>query len=193
MPYKIAIVGSGRGSNAHALLKAESNGTLGEAEIVGILSDREDSGILKHARDFEKAARYERYSRKTGDAAYLGILDSWAPDLVVLAGFMRIVGNGLLERWEGKLINLHPSLLPSFKGLDAIGQAWTYGVKVSGCTVHWVNADLDGGCVIDQSTVLITEDDSRDSFEAKIHVAEHRLLVDVVRRLSVGEIQYKPS
>ncbi|MGB0371847.1 MAG: phosphoribosylglycinamide formyltransferase [Opitutales bacterium] len=190
MSYRIAILGSGRGSNARALLRAERAGELGAAEIVGVLSDKKDAGILEHAREFEKDARFEKYSKKTGDAAYLEILDTWEPQLVVLAGFMRIVGDGILERWEGKLINLHPSLLPSFKGLDAIGQAWDYGVTVSGCTVHWVNSELDGGRVIDQSPVRIEKGDTKEIFEENIHAAEHGLLVDVVKRLSLGEIEY---
>ena len=188
MAYKIVILGSGRGSNARALLEAEKNGQLGEGEIVGVLSDKEGSRILEHGRSYGKDARFVKYSKGSGQVAYNETLESWAPDLVVLAGFMRIVGDAILQRWKNRLINLHPSLLPSFKGLDGIGQAWRYGVKVTGCTVHWVNAELDGGKIIEQSVVRIEKQDTLESLEEKIHVAEHALLIDVVARLSRGEI-----
>lgn len=188
MAYRIAILGSGRGSNAQALLEAEKNGQLGAGEIVGILSDKEGSGILEHGHSYGKESRFVKYTKSAGPVAYNAALEEWAPDLVVLAGFMRIVGDAILDRWEDKLINLHPSLLPSFKGLDGIGQAWRYGVKVTGCTVHWVNAELDGGKIIDQSVVRVEPEDTLESLEEKIHVAEHALLVDVVTRLSRGEV-----
>ena len=185
MSYRIAILGSGRGSNAHALLKAESEGTLGNAEIIGILSDKEGSGILEHGTNFGKESLYRKYSKKS-ESAYLEVLDAWKPDLVVLAGFMRIIGDEFLGAWENRIINLHPSLLPSFKGLDGIQQAWDYGVKVTGCTVHWVNAELDGGRIIDQAVVRIEDSDTLETLAEKVHAAEHQLLVDVVRKLSLA-------
>ncbi|MDR2844500.1 MAG: phosphoribosylglycinamide formyltransferase, partial [Puniceicoccales bacterium] len=108
-------------------------------------------------------------------------------DFLVLAGFMRVIKRPLLEAFAGRIINLHPSLLPSFPGLDAIGQAWRHGVKVSGCTVHYVDASVDGGAIIDQRAVHRDGTDTAESFAEKIHAAEHSLLPDVIRRLSEAE------
>ena len=106
------------------------------------------------------------------------------PDLVVLAGFMRVLKPGFLNAFAGKIINLHPSLLPSFPGLDGIGQAWRRGVKVTGCTVHGVTAEVDGGPILDQAVVRIEPGDSLESLTAKVHAAEHELLPRVIARLS---------
>lgn len=105
-------------------------------------------------------------------------------DLVVLAGFMRVVKPRLLAAFAGKVINLHPSLLPSFPGLDAIGQAWRRGVKVTGCTVHYVTPEVDGGPIIDQAAVRIEPNDTLETLATKVHAAEHALLPAVVARLS---------
>jgi len=102
----------------------------------------------------------------------------------VLAGFMRILKPRFIEAFAGKIINLHPSLLPSFPGLDSIGQAWRRGVKITGCTVHYVSAEVDGGPIIDQAAVRIETDDTLESLERKIHAAEHVLLPTVIARLS---------
>ncbi|MCH2156364.1 MAG: phosphoribosylglycinamide formyltransferase [Opitutales bacterium] len=185
MGFRIVILGSGRGSNARALLEAERADRLQGAEIVGVLSDKKDAGILEHGRAFEKESIHVPYGKKK-EQPCLDQLEQWAPDLVILAGFMRIIGDQFLARWEGKIINLHPSLLPSFKGLDGIGQAWRAGVKVTGCTVHWVNAELDGGEIIDQQAVRVEENDTLESLEEKINAAEHVLLVSVVAQLSAA-------
>jgi phosphoribosylglycinamide formyltransferase-1 len=104
--------------------------------------------------------------------------------LIVLAGFMRILKAGFIEAFPQGIINLHPSLLPSFPGLDAIGQAWRRGVKITGCTVHRVTSEVDGGPIVDQAAVQIAPGDTLDSLEAKVHAAEHALLPAVVARLS---------
>jgi phosphoribosylglycinamide formyltransferase-1 len=105
-------------------------------------------------------------------------------DLVVLAGFMRVIKAPLLEAFSGRIINLHPSLLPTFPGLDGIGQAWAANVPEAGCTVHWVNAEIDGGAHLGQTRVRRTPDDTLESFANKIHAAEHTLLPAVIARLS---------
>jgi formyltetrahydrofolate-dependent phosphoribosylglycinamide formyltransferase len=105
-------------------------------------------------------------------------------DLIVLAGFMRVIKPGFLTAFAGKIINLHPSLLPSFPGLDGIGQAWRRGVKIAGCTVHYVTLEVDGGPIIEQAAVRIEDSDTLESFAQKIHVAEHALLPAVIARLS---------
>jgi len=119
-----------------------------------------------------------------GEARYIEAIRKCAADLIVLAGFMRILKPGFIEAFPQRIINLHPSLLPSFPGLDAIGQAWRRGVKITGCTVHRVTSDVDGGPIIDQATVQIVPDDTLETLEAKVHAAEHALLPAVVARLS---------
>jgi phosphoribosylglycinamide formyltransferase-1 len=195
MAYPIVILGSGRGSNAEALLKAEANKQLGNAKIAAIISDREDAGILALGQKFTVPAIYidpeqkgPRLS-KQAEQNYIERIKSFSPKLIVLAGFMRIIDQPFIEAFQNDIINLHPSLLPSFPGLDGIRQAFEHGVKVTGCTVHRVTPELDAGPIIDQKTVRIEKEDTLELLEKKVHVAEHQLLPDVVTRLSTGKIQ----
>ncbi|MCH2036899.1 MAG: phosphoribosylglycinamide formyltransferase [Puniceicoccaceae bacterium] len=190
MSYPIVILGSGSGSNAAALLQAQAANTLGQAIIKAIISDVEDAGILRLGNTFDLPAIYEspgvvgaRLS-PAADSAYIERIQSFKPELVVLAGFMRILSEPFIHAFEGKIINLHPSLLPSFKGAQGIRDAYQYGVKVTGCSVHWVTPALDAGPIIDQKSVRIDPTDTLESLEQKIHAAEHQLLPDVVARLS---------
>lgn len=189
---KYAILGSGRGTNADALLAAQAAGRLGPARCVGVFCDKPDAGILAVARRHgvpahtpDPGAFRTKFSPEVERAWAQAILATGA-ELVVLAGFMRVVKEPLLRAFPGRIINLHPSLLPAFPGLDAIGQAWRYGVRVAGCTVHLVDASLDGGRILDQAAVRREEADTPESFEARIHEAEHALLPEVVRRLASG-------
>jgi len=187
---RVVILGSGRGSNAEALCLAQQAGRLGRAEIIAIFADRPEAGILALGPRFGVDARYlDPAPFKTklegeGELRYIEAVAACAPDLIVLAGFMRVVKPGFLAAFAGKVINLHPSLLPSFPGLDGIGQAFRHGVKFTGCTVHYVTPEVDAGRIIDQAVVRIEASDTEDTLAAKIHVAEHGLLVDVVARLS---------
>lgn len=197
---RIAILGSGAGSNARALLERERDQQLGPTTIAGIISDRAEAPILEHARAFGKPAVViapgPSRARLDPEAqtAIIAQLRDWNVELVVLAGFMRIVGGALLDAYTGRMINLHPSLLPSFPGLDAIGQAYRHGVRVTGCTVHWVDATVDGGRILDQAAVRREADDSLDALKARVHQAEHRLLGDVVARLAEqrGHLPFQP-
>jgi phosphoribosylglycinamide formyltransferase-1 len=119
---------------------------------------------------------------------YIERIRSFSPKLIVLAGFMRILSPAFIDAFEGKIINLHPSLLPSFKGAHGIRDAYDYGVKVTGCSVHWVTPALDGGPILDQKTVRIDAADTLELLEKKVHIAEHQLLPSVVARLSKGEL-----
>ena len=119
-----------------------------------------------------------------GEQRYIAAISACQPDLVVLAGFMRVLKPALLGAFAGRIINLHPSLLPSFPGLDGIGQAFRRGVKITGCTVHHVTLEVDGGPIIDQSAVRIEKADTLESLAAKVHAAEHALLPAVIARLS---------
>ncbi|PXA05511.1 phosphoribosylglycinamide formyltransferase [Coraliomargarita sinensis] len=195
MAYPIVILGSGRGSNAEALLKAEASKKLGAAKIAAVISDVEDARILSLGQKFKVPAIYldpgksgPRLSQDAEDA-YIERIESFSPKLIVLAGFMRILRAKFIEAFEGRVINLHPSLLPSFKGSDGIRDAHDFGVKITGCTVHWVTPALDAGPIIDQKEVRVEDADTVDLLAKKIHIAEHRLLPDVVARLSKGKIK----
>jgi phosphoribosylglycinamide formyltransferase-1 len=189
---RVLLLGSGRGSNAEAVLQAQATGGLGAARVVGIVSDRPEAPILSLGPRFGVPARFiDPAPFKTklegpGEARYIAEIGAARPDLVVLAGFMRVLKPGFLEAFSGKIINLHPSLLPSFPGLDAIGQAWRRGVKITGCTVHRVTLDVDGGPIIDQAAVRLEADDTLETLSAKIHAAEHLLLPSVIAGLSKG-------
>jgi len=195
MAYPIVILGSGSGTNAEALLKAEANKQLGAAKIAAIISDHEDAGILELGQKYQVPAIYidpKRKGARLSDEAeqtYIERIASFSPKLIVLAGFMRIINRPFIEAFEGRMINLHPSLLPSFPGMNGIGQAFEHGVKLTGCTVHWVTPALDAGPIIDQKEVRIEEQDTLELLEKKVHIVEHQLLPDVVARLSKGKIK----
>ena len=187
---RVVILGSGRGTNAEAILRAQEERRLGRAKVVQIFSDRPDAGILLLGERFGVAANFlDAAPFKTkldGEAEqhYIAAIMACRPDLVVLAGFMRVLKPPFLAAFEGKIINLHPSLLPSFPGLDAIGQAWRRGVKITGCTVHRVTSEVDGGPILDQAAVRVESDDSLETLTARVHEAEHALLPAVIARLS---------
>jgi phosphoribosylglycinamide formyltransferase-1 len=187
---RVVILGSGRGSNAEALLVAQQEGRLGDARVVHIFSDHAEARILSLGTRFDLPAEFldpgpfKTKFDAAGEERYVGAIRKCAPDLVVLAGFMRILRPSFVDAFPQGIINLHPSLLPSFPGLDAIGQAWRRGVKITGCTVHRVTSDVDGGPIIDQASVPITPEDTIETLEAKVHAAEHALLPAVVARLS---------
>lgn len=196
MSYPIVILGSGRGSNAEAILKAESKKKLGAAKTAAVISDVEDAKILALGQKFKVPAIYIDPQRKGGylseeaEQAYIERIESFNPKLIVLAGFMRILRRPFIEAFKGRVINLHPSLLPSFKGANGIKDAYEYGVKVTGCSVHWVTPELDAGPIVDQKEVRIEDSDTLDHLEKKIHIAEHVLLPDVISRLSKGKIKH---
>ena len=187
---RVVILGSGRGSNAEAILKAQQAGRLGSARVVQIFSDRPDAPILGLGARFGVPAQFlDPGSFKTkfdeaSETRYLDAIRGCEPGLIILAGFMRILKPRFIGAFPRIIINLHPSLLPSFPGLDAIGQAWRHGVKVTGCTVHYVTAEVDRGPIIDQIAVRIEPDDTLATLEAKVHAAEHALLPAVIARLS---------
>ena len=187
---RVVILGSGRGSNAEAILLAQQAGQLGRAQVVQIFSDQPTAGILALGPRFGVPAAFldaAPFKTKLDGAAeehYIAAINACRPDLIVLAGFMRVIKPGFLTAFAGKIINLHPSLLPSFPGLDGIGQAWRRGVKIAGCTVHYVTQEVDGGPIIDQAALRIETSDTLESFSRKIHAAEHALLPAVIARLS---------
>jgi phosphoribosylglycinamide formyltransferase 1 len=187
---RVVILGSGRGSNAEAILQAQAAGRLGRARVTAIFSDRPDAKILDLGPRFSVPAQFvDPAPFKTklegeGERRFIAAVGAAQPDLVVLAGFMRVLKPGFLNAFAGKIINLHPSLLPAFPGLDAIGQAWRSGVETTGCTVHRVTAELDGGPILDQAKVPIEKNDTIETLTAKVHAAEHALLPALIARLS---------
>lgn len=195
---RVVILGSGRGSNAEAILEAEKTGSLGRAQVVQIFSDRQDAGILALGprygvpATFIDPAPFKTKLEGDGEARYVTAINERKADLVVLAGFMRVLKPGFLTAFQGRIINLHPSLLPSFPGLDAIGQAWRRGVKITGCTVHYVTTEVDGGPIIDQTAFRITSDDTLETLTEKMHSAEHQLLPDVIAKLGVAQREDEP-
>jgi phosphoribosylglycinamide formyltransferase 1 len=187
---RVVILGSGRGSNAEAILRAQREGRLGQAEVVQIYADQPDAGILALgarygvSADFLDPAPFKTKLEGNAEEHYITSILACRGDLVVLAGFMRVLKARFLDAFAGRIINLHPSLLPAFPGLDAIGQAFRRGVKVTGCTVHLVTSEVDGGPILDQAVVRIEAEDTVESLAAKVHAAEHALLPAVIARLS---------
>jgi phosphoribosylglycinamide formyltransferase-1 len=187
---RVVILGSGRGSNAESVMRAEREGRLGRAQVVQIFSDRPEAPILGlGARfgvpaDFLDPAPYKTKLDGAAEQHYIAAIAAARADLIVLAGFMRVLKLPFISTFERKIINLHPSLLPSFPGLDAVGQAFRRGVKITGCTVHAVTIEVDGGPIIDQAAIRIDDGDTIESLTAKMHAAEHALLPAVIARLS---------
>lgn len=187
---RVVILGSGRGSNAEAILQAQREGRLGAARVVQILSDQPEAGILALGARFGVPARYvdpapfKTKLEGAGEERFISAIREADADLVVLAGFMRVLKAGFLDAFAGRIINLHPSLLPAFPGLDGIGQAFRAGAKVTGCTVHHVTRDVDAGRIIEQAMVTVEPNDTLETLTAKVHAAEHRLLPAVIARLS---------
>lgn len=190
---RVVLMGSGYGSNAEAILKALNQNNLGNARVGAVISDNENARILQIAESYNVAAHYvypgnfkTKFSQEA-EQNYIQKIQSFSPELLVLAGFMRILKSAFLNAFP-RIINIHPSLLPSFPGLDGVKQAWDYGVKFTGCTVHWVNEGVDQGKIIDQAIVGIEKFDTLDSLRQKVHAAEHILLPEVVKKLSMKEL-----
>jgi phosphoribosylglycinamide formyltransferase 1 len=194
-PLSLGVLGSGKGSNFVALAEAIRQGEV-PAEIVLVASDRADAAILTLARERKMAVygcrrgafRTKLEPEIEGDLAQA--LASAGVELVVLAGYMRVLKSPLLGKFPGRIINIHPSLLPSFPGLHAWEQALKARVEQTGCTVHWVNEQVDGGSVIRQVKVPVRAGDTPESLHARIQEAEHRLLPEVVRDLAAGRIPW---
>jgi phosphoribosylglycinamide formyltransferase-1 len=187
---RVALLGSGRGSNAEAILQALKEGRLGRAEVIGIWSDIPGARILDLGAAYGIPATFldpgpfrTRFSPER-EQAWADALRSAGVDLVVLAGFMRVLKAPLLEAFPRRILNLHPSLLPNFPGLDGIGQTWRSGAAEGGCTVHWVTPEVDGGAHLGQTRVARLPGDTQESFAARVHLAEHQLLPEVIARLS---------
>jgi phosphoribosylglycinamide formyltransferase 1 len=180
---RIAILISGRGSNMLALSDAVLDGSIAGAEIVLVLSDKPDARGLSAAHERGlKTAVVERRGRKREEheSEVLAVLGEHQVEIVCLAGYMRLLSPSFIAMFPGRILNIHPSLLPAFPGLDAQHQALEHGVKVSGCTVHFVNESLDGGPIIAQRTVAVLDDDSEQTLSARILEQEHLLYAEAL-------------
>lgn len=183
---KIAVFASGFGSNFEAIVKSEASGKL-EAEIALLVTDKPGCYAAKRAVDHgievfsfnpKEYASKEDFEKETAR-----ILEERKIDLIVLAGYMRIVGKILLERFDRRIINIHPSLLPAFPGLNAIAQAYEYGAKIVGVTIHYVDEGIDTGRIIEQDCFHIQGHETLEEIEERIHEIEHRLLPETIQKI----------
>ena len=180
---RLAVLLSGRGSNFEAIHRAIADGVL-PAGIVCVISNRPDAPGIARARELGYDAHVVDHkafaSRDAHEEAVRRILDAAKPDFIALAGYMRLLSPAFVERWRHRILNIHPSLLPAFPGVDAQAQALAYGVKVSGCTVHFVDEHLDAGPILVQRTVDVRDDDTAESLAARILVEEHQAYVEAL-------------
>jgi phosphoribosylglycinamide formyltransferase-1 len=191
--FRLGVLGSGKGSNFAAIADAVAVGKI-PAAIALVASDVESAGILTLARDrklpaqFIPPGKFRTKLDEDAERAFVAALQSAKVDLVVLAGFMRVLKGDFLRAFEGRIVNIHPSLLPSFPGLEAWKQALDHGVKVTGCTVHFVDAGVDAGPIIGQETVAVLDNDTPETLHQRIHAAEHKLYPECVAAIARGEI-----
>jgi phosphoribosylglycinamide formyltransferase-1 len=187
----IVVLASGRGSNLGALFAAIDAGTC-RARVVGVVSDRAHAPALALAADRGVPTAVVPLAHKSERAAWderlAAAVAAFAPDLAVLAGFMRIVGPAMLRRLPGRIVNVHPSLLPAFPGTDAPAQALAAGVRIAGCTVHVVDEGVDTGPILAQGAVPVLPDDDATRLHARIQRVEHALLPAVIDAIARGEV-----
>lgn len=183
----VAVMASGKGSNLQVILEAVKQGAC-PVNVQLVIANKEDAGALSIARlaevpcvEFVNPKQYA--DRDSYDQACAELIESQQCEWIVLAGYMRILSSAFVQRFAGRIINIHPSLLPAFAGPDGAGDALAYGVKVAGCTVHLVDEVLDGGPILAQASVPVLNDDSRDSLHARIQEQEHQLYPDTLRRM----------
>ena len=191
---RVAVLASGRGSNFKAIADACSDETF-PARVTCLVTDNADAPALDIAAGNGIESYTVPVSEKKGrlpeadEREFADICAKCGADLIVLAGFMRILKGALLDRFEGRIMNIHPALLPSFKGLHGVRQALEYGAKVAGCTVHFVDRAIDGGAIILQATVPVDDDDDESSLFQKVNKEEHRIYVEAVKLFATGRLR----
>lgn len=189
---KIGILISGRGSNMSAIAEAVQNGFIPNSEVSVVISDKPSAEGLEKAKakgiETIVVTRKGR-TREEHDAEIIQELNKRDVELVCLAGYMRLLSKNFIRAFPDKIINIHPSLLPSFPGLDAQKQAFEYGVKVSGCTVHFVNENLDNGAIIAQKVVEVADKDTAQSLAARILEHEHSLYINSIKKVVEGNFE----
>ncbi len=194
--FRLGVLGSGKGSNFAAIADACAAGKI-PAEIAVVLSDVENAGILAQAcarkipAQFIPPGKFRTKLEEEAELEFVKVLREAKVDLIVLAGFMSVLKGEFLREFEGRIVNVHPSLLPSFPGLEAWKQALDHGVKVTGCTVHFVDAGVDAGPIIGQQTVPVLDSDTAESLHQRIHAAEHELYPKCVAAIARREISVR--
>ena len=188
---KVGVLASGRGTDLQSIIDASESGRI-DADVVVVISDNRDAFVLKRARRHNISAYFvdpKGKSREELDGEIDKILRKHEVDLVVGAGYMRILSPWFVKRWYGKLINIHPALLPSFKGTDGQGDALRYGVKITGCTTHFMDEKMDHGPIILQAAVKVKDNDTRDSLASRILEVEHQILPRTVQLFAEGRLK----
>jgi phosphoribosylglycinamide formyltransferase 1 len=190
----IGVLVSGRGTNLQAIIEAIEEGKI-EGKIKIVISDNLDAYALKRAEQHNIETQYinhkEFKNREDYDKKIVETLENKEVELVVLAGYMRILSSYFIKAYKNKIINIHPALLPSFPGLRAQKQALEYGVKISGCTVHFVDEGMDSGPIILQSAVEVSEDDTEESLAERILKEEHQIYSQAIQLFSQGRLIIK--
>jgi phosphoribosylglycinamide formyltransferase-1 len=187
-PVPLGILGSGRGTNCRAILESISTGALA-AEVRVVISDVFDAPILDIAREFSipnaymPPGRFQTRLEPQAEVELVRMLRDAGVELVVLAGFMRVLKSPMLDAFPRRIVNIHPSLLPKFPGLEAWKQAFTAGQKVTGCTIHYVDEKIDHGDIIAQREVAILPNDTPESLHARIQIVEHELYPAVIGQI----------
>jgi phosphoribosylglycinamide formyltransferase-1 len=188
---RIVVLVSGTGSNLQAVIDAVRAGEL-DIEIAAVGADREGTFGIERSDEAGLETFVVNFNsfptRAEWDAALADKVASYRPDVVVSSGFMRIVSPEFIARFGGRYLNTHPALLPAFPGAHGVRDALDYGVKVTGCTVHWADAGVDTGPIIAQEALAVADGEDEDSLHERIKVIERRLLIDVLRRLAAGEV-----
>jgi phosphoribosylglycinamide formyltransferase-1 len=191
LALNLGVLVSGNGTNLQAILDAIARGAL-DARVRCVVSNKGEAGALERARAAGVPAVFISHkahpTREAFDEAVLAALREHEVDWVVLAGFMRLLTPGFLRAFGGRVVNVHPALLPAFPGVNAVGQALAHGVKVTGCTVHFVDEGVDSGPIIAQRAVVVEDGDDEASLAARIHRAEHELFVSVLSDIAAGRV-----
>lgn len=193
-PLRVAVLVSGSGSNLQVLINAMQAGAL-PIEIVGVISNREDAYAITRANDasipvavLSHVASGKRMGIKTFESHASTQLSAWQPDLIVLAGFMRVLSGAFIDNAPAPMINLHPALLPAYKGLDTHQRAIQAGERHHGCSIHVVTAELDAGAVLTQALLEVNQKDTADSLQARVQKGEHQLLPWTILLIAKGII-----
>ncbi len=193
-PLRVGVLASGRGSNFRALAEAAARGRIPAAMVV-LISDRAAAPVLDIAREHHVEAMVldprQHPSREAHEKAVIGVLEERRVGLVCLAGYMRLLSGGFVGHFAGRMLNIHPSLLPAFPGLHSHRQALAHGVRVSGATVHFVDEGVDTGPIVLQAAVPVRPEDTEESLAARVLAEEHRLYPEAVRLFAEGRLQIR--
>ena len=192
-PARVAVLGSGKGTNCQSIIDAVESGRL-NARIVCVLSDNKDAGILERARnhgipaEYISAAPFKTKLEGEGEERYLETLKKYGADIIALAGFMRMIKAGMLNAFPRRILNVHPSLLPAFPGMESWKQALDHGSKITGCTVHFVDGGMDTGPIIIQRAVSIIDNDTPETLHARIQAEEHTAYPEAIKLIAENRI-----